>query len=170
MSETEPSPQHELTDADTRDLQTFPFKITWDIPSTQENIKTYIAQFGNLVEGEISESWLTDSDIFELNLCFNEVLVNAVKHGNEFDPEKNVHVEIRMNDQEFKVSVQDVSPVQFDPASVPDPRANENLLKTSGRGTFFMDNFFGIGKNATFEFLNPGNKITLTRHRESQMS
>ena len=168
MPETERIPQ-EISTTDTRDLKTFPFEIIWGIPSSEEKVIAQLSQFDALIESGIQDNWLTEDDIFALKLCFNEIIVNAGKHGNKkengegYDPDKNIRVEIRMDNETFAVSVQDESPVEFDPSKVPDPTAKENLLKTSGRGVMFMEKFFG--KNAKFEFLDPGNKITLTRHK-----
>lgn len=70
-------------------------------------------------------------------LTLNEALANAVRHGNREDPEKHVHVEAELTSDRVTIWVTDEGP-GFDPGTLPDPTAVENLLKTSGRGIFLM--------------------------------
>lgn len=79
-----------------------------------------------------------------VSVSVRESVINAVKHGNREDPEKHVTVEFtltpRTNPGEFSVTVLDEGE-GFDFQEVEDPLAPENLLKSSGRGIFFMRNF-----------------------------
>jgi serine/threonine-protein kinase RsbW len=79
-----------------------------------------------------------------VSVSVRESVINAVKHGNREDPEKHVTVEFtlapRANPGEFSVTVLDEGE-GFDFQEVEDPLAPENLLKSSGRGIFFMRNF-----------------------------
>ena len=52
--------------------------------------------------------------------------------------------------------------VGLDPATLPDPLAPENLLRGSGRGIFLIRAFMD---EVHFRQLNPGNEITLVKHR-----
>jgi serine/threonine-protein kinase RsbW len=49
----------------------------------------------------------------------------------------------------------------MDPATLPDPLAPENLLKTSGRGIFLIRAFMD---ETRFRNLSPGNEITMIKH------
>jgi serine/threonine-protein kinase RsbW len=79
-----------------------------------------------------------------VSVSVRESVINAVKHGNREDPDKHVTVEFtlapRANPGEFSVTVLDEGE-GFDFEDVGDPLAPENLLKSSGRGIFFMRNF-----------------------------
>ena len=79
-----------------------------------------------------------------MSVSVRESVINAVKHGNREDPSKHVTVEFtlapRANPGEFSVTVLDEGE-GFDFEEVGDPLAPENLLKSSGRGIFFMRNF-----------------------------
>jgi len=66
--------------------------------------------------------------------------VNAIKHGNQMDETKRVTLEFVLHPQALEVHVQDEG-AGFDPSTVPDPVAEENLLKAYGRGIFFMRSF-----------------------------
>jgi serine/threonine-protein kinase RsbW len=70
--------------------------------------------------------------------------VNAIKHGNKFDPDKKVTLEFTITPSSQPVQLSVLVRDQgrgFDPGQLPDPLAPENLLKESGRGIFFMRRF-----------------------------
>lgn len=79
-----------------------------------------------------------------VSVAVRESVINAVKHGNRENPDKHVTVEFalapREHPREFSVTVLDEGE-GFDFEEVGDPLAPENLLKSSGRGIFFMRNF-----------------------------
>jgi serine/threonine-protein kinase RsbW len=63
---------------------------------------------------------------------------NAIIHGNNSDPKKNVKIEIELEEKQLKVHVEDQGR-GFDFKNVPDPTAPENLEKINGRGIFLME-------------------------------
>ena len=73
-------------------------------------------------------------------LATQEALNNAVRHGNKMQAGKNVHFRIDMSPGKMTIRVRDEGD-GFDPGSVPDPTNSENLLKSSGRGLFYMHKF-----------------------------
>ena len=75
-----------------------------------------------------------------MSVAVRESVVNAIKHGHKADESKRVTVTLTAHDGALEVRVQDQGP-GFDPSSVPDPLAEENLLKADGRGIFFMRQF-----------------------------
>ena len=83
-------------------------------------------------------------DVFGCRLALEEALVNAIKHGNREDYGKLVTVEFAMapvvDPSELIVRVLDQGE-GFEPEEIADPLAPENILKSSGRGIFFMRNF-----------------------------
>ena len=74
------------------------------------------------------------------SVAVRESVVNAIKHGNKGDEGKRVTLVMSVHPEALEVRVQDQG-TGFDPSSVPDPRAEENLLKADGRGIFFMRQF-----------------------------
>jgi len=76
-----------------------------------------------------------------IGVAVRESVINAIKHGNGEDRAKRVTVEMRLepraNPSRLVVRVLDQGP-GFDPDTVADPLAPENLLRSSGRGIFFM--------------------------------
>ncbi len=67
-----------------------------------------------------------------------EATNNAIIHGNNSDPSKNVKIEMLMDRKELMVHIEDQGH-GFDYATVPDPTAPENLEKINGRGIFLME-------------------------------
>jgi len=79
-----------------------------------------------------------------VGVAIRESVINAIKHGNRHDESKTVNVEFSLAPSsaptELIVLVRDQG-AGFDPSSLADPLAPENLLKANGRGIFFMRSF-----------------------------
>ena len=79
-----------------------------------------------------------------VSVAVRESVINAIKHGNREDEDKRVTVEFTLTPAgaPTRLTVRVVDQGEgFDPVEVADPLAPENLLKSSGRGIFFMRNF-----------------------------
>ena len=87
---------------------------------------------------------LDDDAIHWIGVAVRESVINAIKHGNREDYGKLVTVEFSLSPPaaptEFVVRVLDQGE-GFEPQEVADPLAPENILKSSGRGIFFMRSF-----------------------------
>jgi serine/threonine-protein kinase RsbW len=77
---------------------------------------------------------------FGIDMAVREAVTNAVVHGNKFDGGKMVELRLTNPPKAFEITVHDQGQ-GFNPNSVPDPTQEENILKSSGRGIFFMRNF-----------------------------
>jgi serine/threonine-protein kinase RsbW len=79
-----------------------------------------------------------------VSVAVRESVINAIKHGNQSDPTKRVTVQFvlapREHPTDFIVEVLDEGE-GFDPAAIANPLDPENVLKSSGRGIFFMRSF-----------------------------
>jgi serine/threonine-protein kinase RsbW len=87
---------------------------------------------------------LDEDAIHWIGVAVRESVINAIKHGNREDLRKLVTVEFTfapvVDPRELIVRVVDEGE-GFDPQAVGDPLAPENILKSSGRGIFFMRSF-----------------------------
>jgi serine/threonine-protein kinase RsbW len=87
---------------------------------------------------------LDDDTQQQVNITIRESVINAIHHGNQDDTSKRVFVEFSTEDTadgcELTIRVRDQGK-GFDPATVPDPLAEENLLKPSGRGMLMIRTF-----------------------------
>ena len=104
------------------------------------------------IPSEIGNLRLVEKAIDELSLeldlsdeIYGNVLVatmeatnNAIIHGNNSDPKKNVTIKIDLVEKALKVHIEDQG-IGFDYQSVPDPTSPENLEKINGRGIFLME-------------------------------
>jgi serine/threonine-protein kinase RsbW len=79
-----------------------------------------------------------------VSVAVRESVINAIKHGNREDRAKHVTIEFtlgpRATPTEFTVLVMDEG-AGFDPEEIGNPLDPENMLKSSGRGIFFMRSF-----------------------------
>jgi len=88
---------------------------------------------------------LDDDSRHWVGVAVRESVINAIKHGNANDERKRVHVEFTPLSRPdpspgVVIRVRDEGP-GFDPDTLPDPLAPENLLKASGRGIFLIRSF-----------------------------
>jgi anti-sigma regulatory factor (Ser/Thr protein kinase) len=77
--------------------------------------------------------------IMQVELALQEALANAIRHGCKGDPSRKVQCVVNCDtDDEVLIIVRDPGS-GFDAATVPDPLAGENMLKSSGRGIFLIN-------------------------------
>ncbi len=93
-----------------------------------------------VVDDALERLGLDDDSRHWVGIAIREAVANAIKHGNQQDPEKEVEVELAIVGDEAIIRVVDQGE-GFDPQEVEDPLAPENLLKPNGRGIFYMNNF-----------------------------
>jgi serine/threonine-protein kinase RsbW len=74
-------------------------------------------------------------------MALREAMANAIKHGNKLNPDKRVYVEIVAAPHAHLRMVVEDQGEGFDPALLDDPRDPENVLRTSGRGIFYIRHF-----------------------------
>ncbi|HSF41079.1 MAG TPA: ATP-binding protein [Thermoanaerobaculia bacterium] len=75
-----------------------------------------------------------------IDLAVREAVANAIKHGNEQNPDKKVLVDLRVEGEDLVIRVQDEG-AGFDPDHIPDPLDPGNILRSNGRGIFYMKSF-----------------------------
>lgn len=75
-----------------------------------------------------------------VDVAVREGVANAIKHGNAQDPAKQVHVDLDVEAGDLCIRIRDEGD-GFEPSSLEDPLAPENLLKPNGRGIFYMKSF-----------------------------
>jgi serine/threonine-protein kinase RsbW len=78
--------------------------------------------------------------LFGIEMAVREAVTNAVLHGNGRDESKPVEIGLAGTPSQLVITVRDRG-AGFDPSGVADPTADENILKTSGRGILFMRTF-----------------------------
>lgn len=85
-----------------------------------------------------------DEECHRIGMSVREGVINAFHYGNSERRDKKIHLAFELTPEKMVIRVRDEGR-GFDLTEVPDPLAEENLLKTSGRGIFlmraFMDEF-----------------------------
>jgi len=87
---------------------------------------------------------LDEEALHWVGVALRESVINAIKHGNCSDVRKRVHVEFTVLQGDavpgLAIRVRDEG-CGFDPSTIADPLAQENLLKSTGRGILMMRSF-----------------------------
>ncbi len=109
--------------------------------------------------GELRRCGYDDDSIFAIKLAFEEAVTNAVKHGNCNDRSKQVHLRYFVDPQRVVFMVRDEG-CGFCPDSVPDPTADENLERPSGRGLMLMHSYM-----TKVRYSEAGNEVWLLKVR-----
>ena len=98
----------------------------------------------NIVVGVAEAAGFTGEDVHKIGMAVREGVVNAYNYGNQQDQSKKISVTVEFDPEKMVIRVLDEGP-GFELTEVPDCLAEENLLRTSGRGLFlmraFMDDF-----------------------------
>lgn len=81
-----------------------------------------------------------EDDLHKIGISVRECMVNAVVHGNRYNAKKRVHLKVERSADSIAIWIGDEGD-GFNPADVPDPLHNDNLLKHSGRGVMLMQAF-----------------------------
>lgn len=130
--------------------------IERSIPSDSAEGKALISE----LLAELTQLSWGEHELFGVHLAVEEALVNAIKHGNRNDRSKQVHVVLKLAEQDIRIEISDEGK-GFDPAAVPDPTDEENLEIPSGRGLMLMRNFMN-----SVEFSEQGTHVVMEKKRD----
>jgi serine/threonine-protein kinase RsbW len=99
-----------------------------------------------------------DEDSSRIMLTLSEAVNNAIMHGNQEDPDKQVVVLSKWDkdNQILEISIEDEGQ-GFDPEEIPDPLKEENLLNEGGRGIYLIEQYAD-----DIAFSKEGTKVTIT--------
>lgn len=107
--------------------------VSLQIPSLPENIRIVESFIDN-----VKEQYEINDDIYgNILIAITEAVNNAILHGNQGNPKKNVELTMQLLDESVRFVVKDEGP-GFDHHHIPDPVAPENLDKIGGRGIFLI--------------------------------
>ena len=97
---------------------------------------------------------------FRVTMAVREAAINAVLHGNEYDPAKQITVSFENTGNALVFTIADQGK-GLDTEKLPDPLAPQNLLRGTGRGIFLIRSFMD---EVHFRQLHPGTELTLIKH------
>jgi len=87
-----------------------------------------------------AEAGFEEDEVMRISMAVREAAINAVLHGNAYDPGKKVRLDFESTALDLVITISDQGK-GLDMSKIPDPLAPENLLKTSGRGIFLIRSF-----------------------------
>ena len=128
-------------------------KLTSSLESV-DKIERTAEEFGTL-------AGFDEDTVPNIAMAVREAAVNAILHGNAYNPAKNITATFEANSDALIVRIADEG-TGFDPTNVPDPHAAENILRGSGRGIILIKAFMD---EVHFRQLHPGTELTLIKHR-----
>ena len=131
-------------------------RLSFSLSSTMESVSEVEAAAEKLA----TEAGLDEDERFKVTMAAREAAVNAVLHGNEYDPSKKIAVSLENTGTALIISIADQGK-GLDPETLPDPLAPENLLRGTGRGIFLIRSFMD---EVHFRQMHPGTELTLVKH------
>jgi serine/threonine-protein kinase RsbW len=126
------------------------------LPSTMESVSEVEAA----AEQFATEAGVDEDERFRLTMAVREAAVNAVLHGNDYDPAKKISASFENDGKSIVIKIGDEGR-GLDPETLPDPLAPENLMRGTGRGIFLIRSFMD---EVHFRQLHPGTEMTLVKH------
>jgi serine/threonine-protein kinase RsbW len=111
-------------------------RVSYTLDSTLETVDSAEQAASRIA----SEAGFDDDEVMRIAMAVREAAVNAVLHGNAYDPGKKVSLAFERIGENLVITIRDQGK-GLDPDKIPDPLAPENLLKTSGRGIFLIRSF-----------------------------
>lgn len=112
----------------------------WDVDARLESSLESVDSAEADVLRMAGEIGFEEDDLHQIGMAARECLVNAVVHGNRYNARKYVHFRLRKEPDRLTIVIRDEGE-GFNPSELPDPLAEENLLRQSGRGLLLMQAF-----------------------------
>lgn len=131
-------------------------RITYTLDSSLDSVD----RVEQTAEELAKKAGMDEDEIYRVTMAVREAAVNAVLHGNSYDPEKRITATFENTGEALVIRIADQGK-GLDPATLPDPLAPENLLRGSGRGIFLIRSFMD---EVHFKLLHPGTELTLIKH------
>jgi len=129
------------------------------IPSTL----TELPGVQKTVLDEAEAQGFSSEALFAIRLSLDEAVTNAIHHGNESDPEKNVTITYGFEGDALTIDVADEGP-GFCPKNIPDPTLEENLCSPNGRGVMLIEAYM-----SEVRYNDKGNQITMVKRKDCKL-
>ncbi|HUE88224.1 MAG TPA: ATP-binding protein [Vicinamibacterales bacterium] len=125
------------------------------VPSSIQTVSDGVTQILS------SKGW-KEEDILKVDLALQEALANGIRHGAKNDPSKFIQCIVSTDPSgELVVVVRDPGS-GFDPSKVANPLDAENILKSSGRGVFLINQLMD-----DVAFADGGREVQMRKRKEA---
>lgn len=105
------------------------FQVDSDLANVQRASRQALAFIKPLPVGEAA--------LFDIRLCLEEALINAMKYGNALQKSLPVELDIEGNPEEVRITVKDQGP-GFDVSRLKNCTDERNLFRSHGRGVYLI--------------------------------
>lgn len=119
-----------------------------------------IPEFVNNLVKKLEPMVIDKDKLFDVRLCLEEGLINALKHGNKMDKNKDILLKINASAKSLEIEIKDEGK-GFDYSNILLPSDDKNIEKLNGRGIFLIKKFMD-----KVEFFDGGSKIKMVRYWE----
>jgi len=126
---------------------------------TLDSTMDSVSEAESAAEKLAEEAGLDEDECFHVSMAVREAAVNAVLHGNEYNPAKHIAFSLENTGSALVFTIADEGK-GVNPDTLPDPLAPENLLRGTGRGIFLIRSFMD---EVHFRELHPGTELTLIK-------
>jgi serine/threonine-protein kinase RsbW len=131
-----------------------------DFDSTLDSVDTA----ESLIAEAAEKAGFDEDDLHKIGMAVRECMVNAVVHGNRYSANKKVHLVVTGSPEKLTIRIADEGE-GFELTEVPDPLAEENLLRHSGRGIFLIRAFMD---DVQIHKLSPrGTEVVLVKNKQA---
>jgi anti-sigma regulatory factor (Ser/Thr protein kinase) len=124
-----------------------------DIPSKKIEIHRILYEAMDFFHGLKQQGLAIQVDEFYFRLVLDELLENALTHGNNLDESKRIGVSISVSEKTVDISVRDDG-IGFRPDSVENPTGMPNVFRSHGRGLHLIRNIGELSWNKEGNTIN----------------
>src|SRR5882757_4739785 len=96
-------------------------RVSYTLDSTLESVNTA----EETAQKMAAKAGFADDESHQIAMSVREAAVNAVLHGNAYDPQKKMELEFERTADDLVITIRDQGK-GLDPANIPDPLAPEN--------------------------------------------
>ena len=137
-------------------MSSIPISRSLVLVSTPDAIEKTCTQ----ILAELQTSGFSKEQIFAVHLALEEAFINAARHGNKMDPEKEIKIDYSVDLEKVEINIADQGS-GFDPDKVPDPRCGDNLYRGEGRGVLLIRSYMDV-----VEYNEQGNGVRMIKYRK----
>ncbi|HEX8070085.1 MAG TPA: ATP-binding protein [Pyrinomonadaceae bacterium] len=144
------------------DVKVLPYvheKIEFELPSDLSLMNGVL----HYLHERVVQLGVVNPERSNLFIALDEAFVNAVKHGNKYDPGKLVRITADLSAREARFTIEDEGE-GFALNQIPDPCDPANLFKTSGRGVLLIYNIMD-----EVRYNERGNRLTMVKRPDESL-
>lgn len=117
----------------------------------------YIRKVSRKILGSLSHFNLDEATVFDIRLCIEEAVRNAMVHGNHSEAGRAVRAAYWIDGGKLVIEIEDEGS-GFDHKAIADPTSDIHITKNSGRGVYLIKKLMDKA-----EYSATGNKITMVK-------